>query len=202
MKLDTALYQLKNHTLGFLQAHLLSLAGSAQSGPRVNYLCYYDNAQGPNEGFAISTFPYATTYQALDYKVYKALHVHSVRMIPQTEHLDLSDIEPYVLDGTGPDLMVTAQLSGCVFAIRQEPGRLIVAHIQPGGTRQSGAMLRQTVKLVGRFANYGRVTHVFGVGDYNPRAHLVGIRKGGTWEIYAQSVASGSGPVQRAMRII
>src|SRR5690606_42153834 len=145
---------------------------------------------------------YSPPLQALDYKVNKALHVLSVRMIPHTEHLDLSDIEPYVLDGTGPDLMVTAQLSGCVFAIRQEPGRLIVAHMQPGGTRQSGALLRQTVKLVGRFANYGRVTHVFGVGDYNPRAHLVGIRKGGTWEIYAQSVRRGTGRLRRAMRTV
>jgi hypothetical protein len=202
MKLDTVLYQLQHHTMAFLQSHVLTLHGAALSGPRINYLCYHDGAQGANEGFQIAPDPLITPLQGIDHMVYKAIKVHSVRMIKSSEDFDVSDLEPYVLDGTGADLMVTGQLSGCVFAIRQEPGRLIVAHVQPGGNRQPGAMLRQTIKLMGRFANYGRVTHVFGRGDYHGRAHVLGVRKGGTWQIFAQEVASGSGPVVRAMRII
>ena len=201
MKLDTALYQLKNHTLPFLATHPLVLSGASQSGVLTRYLNFHDAALGGNEGFRLDSFPMQSTYQPIDGVGHRAVQVHNVRMIPSAEDVDVSEIEPYVLDGSGPDLMVTGQLSACVFVIRREPGRMLVAHIQPGGMRQTGAMLKQTIKLMGRLGRYGRATHVFGLGDYNPRAHVVGIRKGGTWQIFAQNVASGAGPVQRAMQI-
>lgn len=99
--------------------------------------------------------------------------------------------------------MVTGQLTGCVLAVQQQGNSLVVAHIQPGGKRQGGPMLRESIRLMGRFRGHGRVTRVLGVGkDYSARAHVVGIRTGGTWHLCAQQVAGGSGPVTGSVRII
>ncbi|MGV2334359.1 MAG UNVERIFIED_CONTAM: hypothetical protein LVR18_09665 [Planctomycetaceae bacterium] len=208
MKLDTALYQLKNFPVTFLRSNLLWIAGYHLSETRTYYFGYHDNftqAQGTNEGFkfAPQNLFAASKTTGIDGKYSTALRVHNVRMIPKTEDVDVSDIEPYVLDGTGPDLMVTGQLSGCVFVVQQMPTGLVVAHIQPGGNRQSGDVLRETIRLMGRFRGHGRVTKVFGIGkDYSVRAHVVGIRTGGTWHLYAQQVATGTGPVTGSVCII
>jgi hypothetical protein len=203
MKIDTALYQLKTNPMSFLSNNLLSISGVGQSGPKVFYFCYYDNiAPGVNEGFKMQSFPNNSVKTGIDGKSYTAIRVQNVRMNPNTEDLDVSDIEPYVLDGTGADVMVTGQLSACIFCVRQEAGRLIVAHIQPGGKRQTGKTLRQTLKLMGRFNGGNRITHVFGLGDYPIRAHVVGLRTGGTWRLYAQRINSGNGPIQDSVQII
>ena len=165
MKLDTALHQLKHRPLDFLGNNLLSISGRAQSGACPYYFGYYDNlGPGVNEGFKFQPgFPPPSTKTGIDGKRYTVKMVHSVRMNPSSEDLDVSAMDGYVLDATGPDIMVTGQLSACVFAIRREAGRLLVAHIQPGGRRQSGSMLRQTIKLMGRFSGNGdRVTQTDG----------------------------------------
>lgn len=207
MMLKTALYQLRNMPQSFLGTHLVVTAGAPQSGQRLYYFGYTDLGFNPTvtgNGFKFSTSAATldTRQSGYDSQSYTALQVHNVRMIPATEDIDVSAIEPYVLDGTGPDIMVTGQLSGCVFCVRQEPGRLIVAHIQPGGRRQGGAMLRNTLKLMGRFQGYGRITHVFGVGDYTARAHVLGVRTGGVWRIFGQKVNSGTGPITGTATVV
>lgn len=208
MKLDTALYRLRNDPLGFLRTNLLSIAGASQSNARLYYFGFHDQFQRSattNEGFKFAPDQVfvRSSVAGTDGKSTTAVSVHNVRMIPSNEDVDLSDIEAYTLGAGGPDLMVTGQLSGCVFAVQQQPGGLVVAHIQPGGKRQSGPMLRESIRLMGRFRGHGRVTRVFGVGkDYPVRAHVVGVRTGGTWHLYAQQVASGTGPVTGSVQII
>jgi len=208
MKLDTALYRLRSDPLGFLRTNLLSIAGHSQSAARLYYFGFYDNfvrSATTNEGFkfAPDSFLAASSTAGVDGKSTTAVSVHNVRMIPSTEDVDLSDIDSYTLGTGGPDLMVTGQLSGCVFAIQQKPASLVVAHIQPGGKRQGGAMLRESIRLMGRFRGNGRVTRVFGIGkDYPVRAHVIGIRTGGTWRLYAQQVAAGNGPVTGSVQIL
>jgi hypothetical protein len=208
MKLDTALYQLRSDPLRFLSSNLLSIAGHSQSAARLYYFGYYDNfAKTPttNEGFkfAPEQFMAASSSSGIDGKTTTAVSVHNVRMIPSGEDVDLSDIEPYTLGPGGPDLMVTGQLSGCVLVVQQRPAGLVVAHIQPGGKRQGGAMLRESIRLMGRFRGLGRVTRVFGIGkDYPARAHVVGIRNGAAWHLYAQKVATGTGPVTGSVQIL
>jgi hypothetical protein len=208
MKLDTALYRLRTDPLTFLRTNLLAIAGGPQSTATRFYLGYHDTFMAggtTNEGFKMSVDPIMvrSTVSGSDGKVTTSVNVHNVRMIPSTEAVDPSDIQPYMLGNGGPDLMVTGQLSGCVFVVRQNGAGLVVAHIQPGGTRQSGPMLRQTIRLMGRFGALGRVTHVFGVGkEYLTRAHVVGIRTGGAWHLYAQQVASGLGPVTGSVQIV
>jgi hypothetical protein len=203
MKIDTALYQLRNQPQMFLQTNLLNLAGAPVSGSRVNYFCRYDGiVHTVNEGFSIRPTPINSIATGIDGKAYSAVGVHSVRMNPNTEDLDVSAIEPYVLGAGGPDIMVTGQLSACIFVVQQVGAQLVVAHIQPGGGRQTATTLRQTLKLMGRFAGYGRATHVFGLGDYAARAYVVGVRKAGAWHLYGQRVAAAGGPIQGVTQII
>jgi len=212
MKLDTALTLLRADPPSFLGTHLLTMAGSSTSQVCLYYFSHFQGVAqqgvGMGEAFKFDTIapvggPMAVT--GGDNKLYTRFSVHNVRMNPNTEPLDISAIPAYVLDGTGPDIMITGQLSACIFAIRREPGRLLVAHIQPGGGRQTGTMLRQTIKLMGRLTHPsggGRVTHVFGIPDYPIRAHVLGLRTGGVWHIYAQCVASGTGPVTGSVTIV
>jgi hypothetical protein len=211
MKLDTALTLLKSGPVPFLGAHLLAMAGSSQSQV---YSYYFSHHQAPGhhtgmgEYFKFDTIPPAGGMGAItggDNKLYTKMNVHNVRMNPNSEALDISAIPAYVLDGGGPDVMITGQLSACIFAIRQEPGRLLVAHIQPGGGRQTGTMLRQTIKLMGHLivpGGGGRVTQVFGMPDYPAKAYVVGLRTGGMWHIYAQCVASANGPITNSLMIV
>jgi hypothetical protein len=208
MKLDTALYRLRTDPLGFLRSNLLSIAGASQSTARLYYFGFHDGfvrSAMTNEGFKFApdrVFAASTT-AGMDGKSTTAVSVHNVRMIPSTEDIDVSDIEAYTLGPGGPDLMVTGQLSGCVLAVQKQAANLVVAHIQPGGKRQTGPMLRETIRLMGRFRGHGRVTRVFGIGkDYSARAHVVGVRTGGAWHLYAQQVAGGTGPVTGSVQII
>jgi hypothetical protein len=205
MKLDTALSLLRSQPLSFLRNNLVTIAGSSVSGVVPYYFGYNANCIGANEAFKFC--PNGITLDrsktGIDGKSSTALSVHNLRMNPSAEDLDISDIDPYVLNGAGPDIMITGQLSACILIVERKPaGQLVVAHIQPGQGRQSGAMLRQTLKMMGRFHGYGRVTHVFGLGDYQPRAHVIGIRKGGIWNLYAQVVGSGMGPVTNSVQIV
>lgn len=204
MKLSTALMQLRSMPVGFLRNNLLSIAGHAQSGVHLYRFGYYGNpAAGVNEGFKFAPGFVAPVAAGLDGMSVTTTQVHNVRMVPKSENVDISAIEPYVLDGTGPDLMVTGQLSACVFVATQIPGGLAVAHIQPGGNLLGGAGLRQSIRLMGRFQGYGRVSHIFGLGtEYTSRAHVVGVRSGGAWHVYAQQIASGAGPVTGAVQIV
>jgi hypothetical protein len=157
------------------------------------------------EYFKFDTTTFPGTITGGDFKLYTRMSVHNVRMNPHTEPLDISAIPAYLLDGGGPDIMITGQLSACVFTIRQEAGRLLIAHIQPGGGRQTGTMLRQTIKLMGRLdhpSGGGRVTHVFGIPDYPARAYVLGLRTGGIWHIYAQCVTSPNGPITNSLMIV
>lgn len=212
MMLRTALMMLRANPLQFLRNHLLTLAGHPQSGQRLMYFGYDSKGLGQyfeHEGFKICPTPVALdhTQMGLTHQTSMGLQVHNVRMIPRAENLDIAAIEPYVLDGNGPDLMITGQLSACLFAIRREfaPNRLIVAHVQPGGHGggglQRGHTLHQSVRIAGQFHGYGRVTHVFGANQY-AYAFVVGIRTAGTWHVYAQRLAGPQGPLLPPMQIV
>lgn len=205
MKLDTALSMLRRDPMTFLRTNLVVMAGHGTTGVTYYYFGYQAGSIGVNEAFKFSptTASLDLSKAGIDGISSRLVHVHNVRMNRNNQDLDVSDIEAYVLDGTGPDIMVTGQLSACIFVVQQLPGGgLVVGHIQPGGSRQTGTTLRQTIKLMGRFHGHGRVTHVFGLGDYQPRAHVVGVRTAGTWHLFAQVIASGSGPVTASVQLI
>jgi hypothetical protein len=220
---EHCIVSIEKHALAFLQNNLLWIAGSPQNRVMDYYLGYHTTFQGANEGFkfvndqrVLPANASALSRQSaapIDNIYSVQVSVHNVRMIPTTESVDISQIQGYELNGNGPDIMITGQLSACAFVVQQiNPGRLVVAHLQPPvagvngapvGGHQMPALLRQS----GRFSNSvtrdnGKITHVFGLGDYSARAHVIGIRSGGAWKIYAQLVAGGSGPVTGTHTII
>lgn len=209
MKLDTALQMLRRDPMTFLRTNVLRIAGSATSGPCIYHLGYLDQVmRSPttNEGFNFeATQAMARSNSAgYDGKSTQAVPVHNLRMIPRSEGFEVTDIEAYALGGGGPDILVTGQLSACVFAAQRLPGGgLVVGHIQPGGALQGGAALGQTIRITGRFRGHGRVTHVFSYGrDYSSYAYVVGVRTGGTWHLYGQKVTTTKGPVIGVTQIV
>jgi hypothetical protein len=104
---------------------------------------------------------------------------HSVKMFESNKP---HDIVIYRLAGTGPDLMVTGQLSGCSFAIRDNGnGSMDVAHIRPNAQLTS-EILQSTLQRTGAWHI------VYGREDYSSqrRASIIGVRVGIQWQIYAQ----------------
>lgn len=98
-----------------------------------------------------------------------------VRMDPSNQ-----GIQWYTLANT-PDIMLTCKLTGCTFVARQNGPNLEVAHLQPKD--ETGLQLNQRLKGGGNKA-YGRLKY-----DIETRqAHVIGVRRGGQWEIYAQKI--------------
>ncbi len=116
-------------------------------------------------------------------------NAHSIHM-----DMGINAMEFYRLDNTGPNIMVTGQLSGCAFVINPADGNnLDVSHIKPIGT--TGAILAAT--LTGNHPNafvYG-ATAGHGFYDSSDRVvSIIGIRDaGGAWRIYAQKHDAVSG---------
>jgi len=104
---------------------------------------------------------------------------HSVKMFQSDRP---HDIGVYRLPAGGPNLMVTGQLSGCSFAIRENgDGTLDATHIQPSRNVPAG-LLNRTLKRTGEW------TEVYGRENYSAahRASIIGVRRAGSWRIFAQ----------------
>lgn len=98
-----------------------------------------------------------------------------VRMDPSNQA-----IQWYAVANT-PDIVLTCKLTGCTFVARQNGPSLEVAHLQPKD--ESGLQLNQRMQGGGQKA-YGRLKY-----DLETRqAHVIGVRRGGIWEFYAQKI--------------
>jgi hypothetical protein len=113
----------------------------------------------------------------------------------------------------GANLMVTTQLTGCAIVYYLNGATLVVAHVQPTGGVGGETMcthLRADATLSG--APGQAVTNVFGAqaakggnlnnyvkaGRYN---YCIGVRSGGTWDLYAQERQPGVGGAKVAWKI-
>jgi len=193
MRPQTALYQLRRSPAVFLRNYAVTIFGGAVSGQRTVPFGHHPTqprgAGAPNEAFRFGQpVVYSTSSTPQN------LAVHNVRMIPNTESIDLADLEAYSLGAGGPDIMVTGQLSDCSFAVLSAGGNHLVAHVQSGGVRVRPAELKAILQRTGRFHGHAdqRLNRVFGRGDYTCLASVLGVRVGGQWQIYAQHY-TGSG---------
>lgn len=92
----------------------------------------------------------------------------------------------YVLDATGPAMMLTAKLTGCTFVARAAAGGSVeVTHLQPD--QESGLDLNRRMKGPGNAA-YGRLRYEFDKRSIN----VVGVRAGGRWQIWAQKLVKNT----------
>jgi len=187
MRPETALYQLGRYPAVFLRNYAILISGSAVSGLRNVQFGHHTTqprgAGAPNEAFKFGQPVVQSTTSTPE-----TVAVHNVRMIPNTESIDLADLEAYTLGGGGPDIMVTGQLSDCSFAVLSAGGNHLVAHVQSGGVRVRPAELKAILQQTGRFHGHAgqRLTRVFGRGDYTFFASVLGVRVVDQWQIYAQ----------------
>lgn len=188
----SALSQLKANPIDFLHFNIVMMGGPSTSGEHQFYFGKHGRDRGPQPNGVQAYYKLNHVDSGITDTV--QITCKNVRMIPATEKFDFADIEAYSLDGMGADVLVTGQLSGCAFCILKLGAYVAVAHIQPGGTRGTGANLQTLLQKSGRFHGFKnwRLTYVYGAAsDYAVRAYAVGIRRNGEWQIFGQAV-SGS----------
>lgn len=172
-----ALAALKQNPEKFLKTYAVTIDESPlPSGPRTAYLKNGVIAKRP--GSVLGTLRMHKTEQFIFSVMATDGHgfqCQYVRMDPSNQA-----IQWYAL-ANAPDVMLTCKLTGCSFAVRQNGPAIEVAHLQPQG--ESGIALNQRLQTGGQKA-YGRLKY-----DLETRqAHVIGVRRGATWEIYAQKV--------------
>jgi len=138
------------------------------------------------------------------------VQAHSVQMVGHANTPPLNQIPGYLLDHTGPDLMLTGMLNGCSFIMKANANRTAVrvAHLQPQpGVGQGSALNVNCINSAAFVGDAGPVV-VFGRNSYPdagtaPRsATVLGLRHSGAWEIYAQIFDSATFAVVSATRIL
>lgn len=187
MNITDALFQLRNNPQAFLSNNIIKIAGGKTDGVMTAYFGYRPGFDDNYFQFDMSSGGLAKK-AGTDGVVYKALRVHNIRMNPRTEDFGFDEIPGYRLDNTGPDIMITGQLNACSFVVMEDHrnGGYLVSHLQPGGSRPGGAELRNVLRDTGAFGDNGEVTAVFGLGDYQAFASVIGVRNGEIWHIYGQ----------------
>ena len=107
----------------------------------------------------------------------------------------------------GPDIMVTSQLSGCTFGIGSNAGgNRLVSHIQPPQSEKNLDIRRGQLSDATRrgFAPGSEFSKFERGGDYQNDAAILGIRRNGEWQIYAQhiDVRAGERDVAKVTRLL
>ena len=185
----TALSSLVNGPEVFLKIYPIRIFGDVNASGRAEYAIENRGASfrpgsvlGTHRLHATESFNIRATAAKIHVAGSPTFKAHSIHM-----DAGIGAMEFYQLDDTGPDIMVTGQLSGCAFVIDRAGGNNVnVAHIKPVGT--TGATLATT--LTGNHPNafvYG-ATAGHGFYDSNDRVvSIIGIRNAaGAWRIYAQ----------------
>jgi hypothetical protein len=204
-----ALNALTDTTDYFLKHCSLVAAGDPGASRVTNYgIHYHPSYVPPPDGATVTGFPiFKVAFQGLLAGVAPPVHVfpaHSVQMVnyntlavpPGTAPVPLNG---YTLGGGGPALMVTGQLSGCVFCILPVGNTVLCAHVRPTGI--DAKALQTLLMNRGRFVGHpGSALRCFGRREYPEYATVVGVRKGAAWQIWAQ-VQTGITTVTGAHRI-
>lgn len=105
----------------------------------------------------------------------------------------------YLLSNAGPDIMLTAKLTGCTFVARAAAGHpagsVEVTHLQPH--QETGTLLNQRMNAVAGQSAYGRLKYDIDVRSVN----VVGVRAGNQWEIYVQKLEKQQLSIRSVHRI-
>ncbi len=110
-------------------------------------------------------------------------------------------IPPTALGGAGAAIMVTGMLTTCTFVWAAIGGVLHCAHVQPTGPL-SPLDVHNRLHLQGRFVGHpNNPVGTFGKNDYPMFAHVLGVRTGGTWRLYAQLSNNNGQNITGAYRI-
>lgn len=181
-----------------LNANWMSMRGGSKAGA-----CYYGLSQKQAGVYYVQYFENKGGKQMGTGGV--EVEAHNVPM--QTEY-SVGLINGYRLTGEGSDLMFTGQLSGCSFVMspNQDRSEISVAHLKPeAGVENAGLQLDLNCMNGAKFAGVNASTIVFGARSYrsvtDAYACVYGVRRNGTWSIYAQ-MCDTSLKVVKALQIL
>lgn len=165
---------------------LVTIAGSPQPSAVIRYYMVSYPRNG-RDSFKVSSDQGTLGPGAV------AFDAHSIQMVPHANLPPLNQINGYLLDNTGPDLMVTGMLNGCSFVMKANAQRTTVrcAHLQPSAAPGGGELLNTQCINSAAFAGDAGPVVVFGRNNYPVTAGgrsctVVGVRRLGVWALYAQ----------------
>lgn len=125
----------------------------------------------------------------------KAFQVHGVYM-----GRDPNNPQWYTLNNDGPELMLTAKLTGCTFVARphdNNPQWLMVTHLRPNEEIDGLKLNRDMNYLYGGKNVYGRLKY-----DLDTRSvNVIGVRVSGEWRIFAQKLEKQNLVIRKVIRI-
>ena len=169
-----------------LQNHVVTIAGYPNGSEVRDYACERIERNG-RDSLRVTFDPGVIGPDP------QMVQAHSVCMVSSANMGPLNQIAGYLLDHTGPDLMFTGMLNGCSFVMKATPDRSRVrcAHLRPP-PGEAGSALHTACVNTGAFAGDAGAVTVFGRNSYLPppglarSATVLGVRRAGAWEIYAQ----------------
>jgi len=168
-------------TLEFLQQYLVTIAGNPGVSQQYNYYAYDDFGRLKINANQHASPPNAHQFQA-----------HSIQMVESNAPgFVMGQLNGYVLDGAGSDIMVTGMLNGCSFIVKANGNDVRCAHVRPAqGTR--GEDLNTNAMNTSQFHGDPGNVSVYGRLNYPQTATegrsstVLGVRKAGVWRIYQQ----------------
>ncbi len=115
---------------------------------------------------------------------------HMISLQPSSDALHL-----YEVPADGADVLVTGALTGCAFVVEARPGgRIACAHVQPSAGahtgEETGEELHDRLVREGHDAVYGKraYNHRDPRGNIDREVSVIGVRKDGSWQIFAQKL--------------
>ena len=189
MNPSIALYELRTNPKKFLKLYPVRIFGDINASGIKRY-ALENRGESKRPGSILRTKRLHTT-EAFNVRA-AAANMHSDdahTFSAHSVHMDvgINQMTTYTLDNTGPNIMVTGQLSGCAFVIQPNGNSLDVSHVKPlaGNT---GAALVITLKQNHPNAFVYGATAGNGFYDSLDRVvSIIGMRSSaGAWSIYAQ----------------
>ncbi len=218
--------QLLNHPADFLKYYPVKCAGATAPNQNAVNLRQYNIEKRDGTGTNITGHRGATRpglfghqRQISSWKLapgaatVNGATINQAHVVPMVNHsgviygcLDLhgnvTAMPYYQLDATGDGLMVTGELSNCCFTWAVQGADLWCIHVQPVGGITPIA-LQTAIAGTGRFAAAPHTPlATFGRNDYPVgRASVIGVRQGGSWNLYAQTTNDSFNTIAAAYRI-
>jgi hypothetical protein len=166
----------------FLKTNVISIVGKSTNGPlkaRINKR---------DQGFRIDCGGFSVNGPQVD--------VWNFRMIPNSEAINLQNVDHLHIDSSRPQIAVTGKLSGCTVLLSPEGNSIRCAHVQPGGVRP-GPNPTQVILEGQAFLGGAPAETSFGPEHYRPEnaqtAHVIGFARKSGWEFWAQTCYGASG---------
>lgn len=199
-----ALTQLCTDPVSFLKKHIVWIDAPNTTGLGYQWFgIHHTVTMGEKAGEFHPSFRFSAVSIGMAEPTY--LMAHTVQQKPHTPETNLQQLSAYHVLG-GSNVLLLGELKGSSIAALSVVGQLFVAHLSGSEQASEALQMKRELTQKGRF--YGHIarplTRVFGKGDYQYTAQVIGIRMGRTWEVYAQclTVAGKNYRIAKVVRVV